>query len=136
MVIGGSGDLEHAAQRSDCVIDLLHLDEPIVAHRISLAKKVAASFLRMLRSSLEHSDLASKALLALSCRQAIPLAAVDVGPLHPIADCRLGETQVDYSFDYSPDGVRRPRLDNGRQISLELNPRRSLKDAYGWSEGL
>ena len=50
VVIGGAGDLEHAAQRPDCVVDLLHLDEPISAHRVSLAKKVAA-FLRMVRSS-------------------------------------------------------------------------------------
>ena len=50
VLVGGSGDLEHATERSDRVIGLLHLDEPTSAHRISLAKKVAA-FLRIVRSS-------------------------------------------------------------------------------------
>ena len=35
----------------------------------------------------------------------------------------LGADLVDYSFDYTSDGVRRPRLDDGRHISLGMSQR-------------
>lgn len=43
VVVGGSGDLDHAAERSRRAIDLLHPDEPIAAYRVAMSKKAASS---------------------------------------------------------------------------------------------
>src|SRR5204863_1297191 len=50
LVVGGAGDLGHPAQSRDRISTALRLDEPVPAHRVSIAKKAAARF-RMSRSS-------------------------------------------------------------------------------------